>query len=261
MADVNLPGELVEERRKHTGDFFDRDNSFLLLVDGEPATLHCTAMLLKRFHYMVVKANSARQALEVTATSLPSLIIAANHLPDMSGFELLDRVKNRPVAPPAGAIILKEDTSPAQERDIHANRIRILNRPPAAEMLYEAVQAAVEKKPRKNIRIRTFLPVTLTGTPGKEAVREYGTMLSEGGLFLRTGRIVAMNRRFSMRLELEGRIIPTETVVVHCNRRAGAPYGEPGLGLHFEKIDPADQEVIRNFIRREITHGLNACFN
>ena len=254
----------MEERRKNnTQDGFDRENGFLLVVDSDTSTLSYTAMLLRRFNYRVMKAKTAQQALEITATSVPSLIITATELKDMSGLDLVQRIRSNSNTITTHCIALqKQYDAPEKKHSTAAGTVACIDQPATAELLYQAVQAAVEKRPRKNIRIQTLLPVTVYDVHRNETKNEYdATMISESGLFLRTAKPAAMNKRLSLQINIDGKIVPAETVVIYRNRRAGAPYGTPGMGLHFVEIEPHNQALIRGFIRREILQGITPCFN
>lgn len=74
----------------------DRKTSFALLVDGYVRDLFTTGMILQRIGYDVFIANTGEDALRIIDAALPVLMIHELALPQMSGLELLVRIKHDP---------------------------------------------------------------------------------------------------------------------------------------------------------------------
>lgn len=68
----------------------------ILHVDDTPAALYARTRLLQRGGYEVVEAASGREALEKVAGSGAALMLLDVHLPDISGFEVCERVRSNP---------------------------------------------------------------------------------------------------------------------------------------------------------------------
>jgi hypothetical protein len=81
------------------------------------------------------------------------------------------------------------------------------------------------------------------------------SVLSEHGMFLRTLRPAPGHKAF-LQIGLNDRIIAIEAVVRSSYRIGEGPYSEPGMGLQFVRTSPQDQELIRQFIRNEVTRGI-----
>lgn len=67
----------------------------VLLVDDEPKNLTVLETVLSDPGYRLVRANSANEALMALVTEEFGLIILDIHMPDMSGFELAQLIKQR----------------------------------------------------------------------------------------------------------------------------------------------------------------------
>jgi CheY-like chemotaxis protein len=67
----------------------------LLLVDGDPKSLRVLDVSLKKAGFQVITATNGLEALSALE-SAPDLIISDTHMPEMDGFELCRRVKQRP---------------------------------------------------------------------------------------------------------------------------------------------------------------------
>mgnify|MGYP001224165334 FL=1 len=68
----------------------------ILVVDDEPSWLKSMAVMLRREGYQVKEANSAAEALTLLIKYRPDLIVSDLTMPDMNGFELLDKIKHLP---------------------------------------------------------------------------------------------------------------------------------------------------------------------
>ena len=75
----------VTAKRKH-----------ILVIDDEPAWLKTTARVLRSEGYQVKEANSGAEALTVLRKFHPDLILSDIRMPDMNGFDLLDRIRKLP---------------------------------------------------------------------------------------------------------------------------------------------------------------------
>jgi len=68
----------------------------VMVVDDEPAIRRSLRFLLEREGYGVVEAGSGREAIELCKQQRPDLITMDVLLPDASGFNVLEELKNRP---------------------------------------------------------------------------------------------------------------------------------------------------------------------
>jgi len=75
----------VTAKRKH-----------ILVIDDEPAWLKTTTRVLRSEGYQVKEANSGAEALTVLRKFHPDLILSDIRMPDMNGFDLLDRIRKLP---------------------------------------------------------------------------------------------------------------------------------------------------------------------
>jgi CheY-like chemotaxis protein len=86
---------LREGRRQHFAPVADGVVlPTLLLVDDEPNILSALNRLFRREGYRVLAAGSGRQALELLAANPVQVIISDQRMAEMSGVELLSRVKD-----------------------------------------------------------------------------------------------------------------------------------------------------------------------
>ncbi len=79
---MTLVGCLVSKPKKH-----------ILVIDDEPAWLQILSYILQRKGFEVHVAHNAIAALETLKELKFDLIVSDVRMPDMNGFDLLDRVK------------------------------------------------------------------------------------------------------------------------------------------------------------------------
>lgn len=66
----------------------------ILVVDDEPAWVKILSYILRRQGYEVREELTATDALEALKEFKPDLIVSDVRMPDMNGFDFLDRVKH-----------------------------------------------------------------------------------------------------------------------------------------------------------------------
>lgn len=69
------------------------ESEFILVVEDDPVAAKNYESILGKEGHTVVIARKAGEALEILSGRVPALIILDQQLPDMSGLELLDRIK------------------------------------------------------------------------------------------------------------------------------------------------------------------------
>jgi CheY-like chemotaxis protein len=246
-----------ENIRSTASDGNDRNSRFMLVVESDANNLFYTSMLLQRFDFRICMASSAEEALAMIPVAVPSLVITALDLKGMNGLELMQKLARNPATAAVPVIILtKQGDLVGDKRCREAGASDCLDKPVLAEQIFRAVEAAIETTPRSSIRIRTRLPVTVNNMPLLDVEGACVSVLSEHGMFLRTLRPAPPDTRLSLQIALNDRIITIEAVVRSSYQIGGGPYNEPGMGLQFVRTSPHDQEIIRQFIRNEVTRGI-----
>ncbi|MES2151236.1 MAG: EAL domain-containing protein [Pseudomonadota bacterium] len=86
--------QLMEARQTLVQVDTDESLPTLLLVDDEANVLHALVRLLRNDGYRILTASDARQGLELLALHQVQVIVCDQRMPDMSGTEFFDRVKD-----------------------------------------------------------------------------------------------------------------------------------------------------------------------
>jgi c-di-GMP-binding flagellar brake protein YcgR len=77
---------------------------------------------------------------------------------------------------------------------------------------------------------------------------ECASVISEHGMYIRTPRLHPLRTRLDIRMDVAGRTIRADAVVLYRHDHGEGPFGEPGMGLRFSWIAPGDREHLRTYI-------------
>ncbi|NTW59680.1 MAG: response regulator [Nitrospirae bacterium] len=237
----------------------DRPKRLIAIVDGDGVHLYYTSMLLQRLDYDIHAMRTAGEVLDLLDMARPALILTELGLPDMDGLEFIRKIKRNPHTYGIPIIVYTSRQDPAA-RDACMKEVckDFLQKPTEPEVLYAAIQKVTETTPRQFIRLATSLNVMLGS--GKDAdlsaTQDTITALSEQGMFVSTPKPIAAGARIPVEIFLEHARIRVEGEVLYSFEQGQGPLRTSGMGIKFIRIEPADQERVRSFIRREITKDL-----
>jgi CheY-like chemotaxis protein len=244
----------MEKNKKAAPEGAARKKRFVVVVDNNQRDATYSSVLLQNLGYNTTVARSGEEALEIIAITAPALIMTELVLPGMNGMDLYERITANPSMPSAPVIIATRFTD--LEIENQCRRIGCagcLNKPLQPAELYRTVQQLVEPTPRQNIRVPVLLNASLDEVPsGKEFV----TMLSDSGLFLRTYDPPPAGSKHLVTFVLSDRIIRADVVVLYAYRFEEHPSKEPGMGVRFLNLSPVDKDFIQTFIREQVSPGI-----
>jgi twitching motility two-component system response regulator PilH len=250
---VPIPFDAPTERSKMS----ERNDAevkkrYVLVVDANVDDRFDTCMLLQRFGYTIFTAHTAEEAVEFMTVAPPSAIVADAAA---GGTTLLSWITKDPRFFHVPLILLSSSRNAELERRAKRGEFgAFLKKPIKTEEFYRIVQEVIEKGPRRNLRITTHLEVKLEdGLGGREG---YATVLSEYGMFFRTLEPRPVNANIPLVLEIKGRLIKLEAVVLYITNFDEGPFKEPGMGLKFVKISREDRDLIAAFILERIEAGI-----
>jgi len=222
----------------------DKDKMYLLVVDFNIEDQLSTSTLLKRYGYNVRTASSTEEAFSFMHVAPPSVIVAESII----GMELASRLRNNARFSDIPIIVLAKAVDLELEKRIRKGEFfACLNKPVDVEIFQQAILSAIHRPRRKNIRIATSLMARLEG--GEEGIV---SVLSEFGMFFPSEKPRPLNTVIAAELEIKGRTIQLEAVVLYTCESATSPFKVAGIGLKFVKISPADQVFIRSYILEHI---------
>jgi CheY-like chemotaxis protein len=251
---------VAETSKQERGVLADgREKRLVVVVDGDPANLYYTGMVLQRLDYNILTVGTGKELLEFLDIDHPALILTEAALPDVNGIDLLRSIKRNPSTHAIPIIALTASRDPAaRETFMREGCKNVLPKPVEPDALYAAIQKVTETVPRQYIRLNTCLNVMVG--EGREAelsvIEDYITALSEQGMFVSTSKPKPVGMRFPITILLEQSRIKAEGMVLYSFERGKGPFRTAGMGIKFVRIGDEDQATIRTFIHREITKGL-----
>ena len=227
----------------------ERHILYFLVVDSAVDDRFKINMVLQRFGYHICTASSSAEAIELMEIVPPAAIIGDAH--NVSDLIVWTGGNSRFSAVP----IIVIDTTSALESLIQREKFdECLTKPLDVEKLYRAVQSAIEKTPRENVRIETCFLARLGGQAcGRKGII---TVLSEAGMFIQLDDPLPANTRIPVSFEINNRAIELEAIVLYSYSLDSSPLREPGMGIKFIKFLPEDRAFIKAYILGHIEEGI-----
>ena len=120
----------------------------ILVADDESHILNVVSLKLRNAGYRVLTACDGREALEIATAELPDLLITDYHMPELSGLELCQRLKQDPATAGISAIMLTARGYHLEPHDTEQSGIlRMLSKPFSPRHLLAAVNELLEATP------------------------------------------------------------------------------------------------------------------
>ena len=119
----------------------------ILVADDETHILHVVSLKLRNAGFNVLTARDGQEALELAQSELPDLIITDYHMPQLSGLELCQRLKQDPATSGIPAIMLTARGYHLEPHDTQQSGIlRMLSKPFSPRHLLSTVNEVLEGK-------------------------------------------------------------------------------------------------------------------
>ena len=96
----------VETLEEPSSDQSSPAQQTILVADDETHILHVVSMKLRNAGYIVLTAGDGQEALEIAQAERPDLLITDYHMPQLSGLELCQRLRQDPETANIPAIML-----------------------------------------------------------------------------------------------------------------------------------------------------------
>jgi len=114
----------------------------ILIVDDSSFQRRLVRGLLTRMGHEVSEADSGSAGLDALETEAPDLMIVDLLMPDLTGYQVLERLQWSSVATPR--IVLTADVQDAARLQcLELGASHVLNKPPKEEQLREAIEKAL----------------------------------------------------------------------------------------------------------------------
>src|SRR5438045_7492056 len=122
----------------------------ILVADDESHILHVVSLKLRNAGFRVLTARDGQEALEMAQQEHPDLLITDYHMPQLSGLELCQRLKQSPATSGIPAIMLTARGYHLEPHDTEQSGIlRMLSKPFSPRELLATVSEILEGKIEK----------------------------------------------------------------------------------------------------------------
>ena len=112
----------------------------ILVADDESHILHVVSLKLRNAGFDVVTASDGQEALEMALSERPDLLITDYHMPQLSGLELCQKLKEDPTTAKIPAIMLTARGYQLDPKDTEQSGIlRMLSKPFSPRQLLSTV--------------------------------------------------------------------------------------------------------------------------
>jgi two-component system alkaline phosphatase synthesis response regulator PhoP len=119
----------------------------ILVADDESHILHVVSLKLRNAGYKVLTARDGQEALEIAQQQHPDLLITDYHMPQLSGLELCQRLKQDAATNNIPAIMLTARGYHLEPQDTQQSGIlRMLSKPFSPRHLLSTVNEVLEGK-------------------------------------------------------------------------------------------------------------------
>jgi len=119
----------------------------ILVADDESHILHVVSLKLRNAGFKVLTARDGQEALEVAQQQHPDLLITDYHMPELSGLELCQRLKQDAATADIPAIMLTARGYHLEPQDTQQSGIlRMLSKPFSPRHLLSTVNEVLEGK-------------------------------------------------------------------------------------------------------------------
>jgi two-component system alkaline phosphatase synthesis response regulator PhoP len=119
----------------------------ILVADDESHILHVVSLKLRNAGFRVITARDGQEALEMAQAQHPDLLITDYHMPQLSGLELCQRLKQDARTADIPAIMLTARGYHLEPRDTAESGIlRMLSKPFSPRHLLSTVNEVLEGK-------------------------------------------------------------------------------------------------------------------
>ena len=118
----------------------------ILVADDETHILHVVSLKLRNAGFLVITARDGQEALEMAQSEKPHLIITDYHMPQLSGLELCQRLKQDPATCDIPAIMLTARGYQLDPADTQQSGILcMLSKPFSPRQLLTTVNEVLER--------------------------------------------------------------------------------------------------------------------
>ena len=127
------------------------EDKTVLLVDDNPTHQYSLGRHLEESGFTVLHAHTGSEALALASGQHPDAVLLDINLPDMTGFEICEKLKADPATEPIPVIFhsATHDTQAAKSQAADVGAVSFLNYPISIEHLISVLQGAMLKEHKR----------------------------------------------------------------------------------------------------------------
>jgi CheY-like chemotaxis protein len=235
-----------------------KEKPIVLVVDADIVRRFQTSVYLLRLEYHVFAVGTPEDALRIMQLTIPHIVITDIGLPGMNGYELIRQMKQDPPLRQVPVLIYVPSAIPVNGKLCEqAGCSGYLTQTGDHNELYKAVQKATEQMPRRFVRLKTWLDVTVSA-PGQD-MAALVTAISEEGMFVSTPlplpfRTTAQFTIFLPKLATGGIKVTGQVLFCQSSEKSKTP----GMGIRFLGLKPEVAMLIKTFVKQTLLQGIES---
>jgi signal transduction histidine kinase/DNA-binding response OmpR family regulator len=137
------------EFRAAPADLESVSRARVMIIDDEPAARYVLTKLLSHKACSVQEAVNGTEGIRMAKETMPNLIFLDLKMPDVSGFDVLDRIKTDPATQPIPVAVVTSATLTEEDRRrLEAQTCAIMNK---TELSRERVEQVLEKIQKESV--------------------------------------------------------------------------------------------------------------
>jgi len=130
-----------------------KERTLIAVIDDEESVRKALGRLLQSVGMSVETFSGGGEFLEALGTHRPACAVLDLHMPEMNGFELLERLHSTGVRVPV-VVITGHDTPEAEERALRGGAAAYLRKPINQALLLDAIAAAIAPRGKRDAENR-----------------------------------------------------------------------------------------------------------
>lgn len=222
----------------------------IVLADDSPVTLAVEKSYLESRSFKVFSTSSATEALELSVTLRPDLILLDYDMPVMNGDLVCRALKERPETAGIPVIILTAHQDPAiRKKCEEAGAVEFVQKSTGRETLLDKIAAVLGLPRRRHVRVPCRLEVTLLA--GEARIRAVAHNVSAGGLYITLDRELQQGAALQLSLSLPDVAAPVQALgeVVRTEHLGGKLRG---YGIQLIQAEPEAIEALKSFVAKTL---------
>ena len=221
----------------------------ILVVDPSRSFTRYVEVVVTRLGYRCLSAGSGGDGLQILKSRMPDMILCETALPDMTGGELLERIRSSQRTKHIPVIALTTDSQTIKMAGREASVFdEVLLKPITVRDLFETVQVHIHSNTRRK-NLRAPMSIVITCKDGTEHRSHITMSIGEGGMFVETETPREIGRIIDIDLPLPGleESVAVQGEIIY-SVGSERPHHPPGMGVKFINMDEETRMLLCSYM-------------